>query len=233
MLRGRRRDDRRDLQALPRQGDHGDPSPGARGRRGGGRARRSPSRPGIRSATIFLLKYGPQAAELQEGVAFHGRAGHARSSARWSGCRSTRWRSSGRTASSSPAPTTSTCRAWLKRELRIVQPRLVVVMGEDALRFLNERRVPALASAERYAGRAPAVHADDRGARTSRTSTSHSTSSPRRRAFGTRSSPSAPGGPSCRPTSRSRRALVAWYEIAPHLGAFRLGRASPDRRARR
>ena len=28
-------------------------------------------------ATIFLLKYGPQAQELQEGVAFHGRAGHA------------------------------------------------------------------------------------------------------------------------------------------------------------
>ena len=27
--------------------------------------------------TIFLLKYGPQAPELQEGVAFHGRAGHA------------------------------------------------------------------------------------------------------------------------------------------------------------
>ena len=27
--------------------------------------------------TIFLVKYGPQAQELQEGVAFHGRAGHA------------------------------------------------------------------------------------------------------------------------------------------------------------
>ena len=27
--------------------------------------------------TIFLLKYGPQAPELQEGVAFHGRAGNA------------------------------------------------------------------------------------------------------------------------------------------------------------
>ena len=28
-------------------------------------------------ASIFLLKYGPQAQELQEGVAFHGRAGAA------------------------------------------------------------------------------------------------------------------------------------------------------------
>ena len=27
--------------------------------------------------TIFLLKYGPQAQELEEGVAFYGRAGHA------------------------------------------------------------------------------------------------------------------------------------------------------------
>ena len=28
-------------------------------------------------ASVFLLKYGPQAQELQEGVAFHGRAGQA------------------------------------------------------------------------------------------------------------------------------------------------------------
>ncbi|MGH3050896.1 MAG: uracil-DNA glycosylase family protein, partial [Gaiellaceae bacterium] len=28
-------------------------------------------------ASIFLLKYGAQAQELQEGVAFHGRAGNA------------------------------------------------------------------------------------------------------------------------------------------------------------
>src|SRR5262249_45311423 len=30
------------------------------------------------------------------------------------------------------------CRTWLRRELRIVQPRLVVVMGDDALTFVNE-----------------------------------------------------------------------------------------------
>ena len=30
-----------------------------------------------------------------------------------------------------------TSAAWLQRELRIVQPRLVVVMGDDALDFLN------------------------------------------------------------------------------------------------
>src|SRR5262249_8555919 len=33
-------------------------------------------------------------------------------------------------------------RPWLARELRIVQPKLVVVMGDDALRFLNELGFP-------------------------------------------------------------------------------------------
>jgi uracil-DNA glycosylase len=31
---------------------------------------------------------------------------------------------------------------WLTRELHIVQPKLVVVMGEDALSFLNALRFP-------------------------------------------------------------------------------------------
>ena len=35
-----------------------------------------------------------------------------------------------------------TCRAWLRRELRIVQPKLVVVMGEDALEFLGSAAFP-------------------------------------------------------------------------------------------
>ena len=75
--RGSRSDDnRRDLSALPRQGDQGDPSPRARGRGGGG-GRPVAQPTGHPLGTIFLLKYGPQAQELQEGVAFHGRAGHA------------------------------------------------------------------------------------------------------------------------------------------------------------
>ena len=86
--------------------------------------------------TIFLAKYGPQAQELQEGVAFHGRAGHAikRSLER---------------LHVDPAEVFGTncikfagadeeqCRAWLARELRIVQPRLVVAMGDDTLEFVN------------------------------------------------------------------------------------------------
>lgn len=91
--------------------------------------------------TIFLLKYGPQAPELQEGVAFHGRAGHAlmKSLERLHvdprevfGTNCVKFAGADLEAS----------RAWLKRELRIVQPRLVIVMGEDALEFLNSLEFP-------------------------------------------------------------------------------------------
>ena len=33
-------------------------------------------------------------------------------------------------------------RTWLARELRIVQPKLLVVLGDDALRFVNELGFP-------------------------------------------------------------------------------------------
>ena len=92
-------------------------------------------------ANIFLLKYGPQAPELQEGVAFHGRSGDA-------------VKKSLQRLKVDPVDVYGTncvkfagadldqSRAWLRRELRIVQPKLVVVMGEDALRFLNELSFP-------------------------------------------------------------------------------------------
>ena len=92
-------------------------------------------------ANVFLVKYGPQAQELQEGVAFHGRAGNAlikslqrlhvdplevygTNCVKFAGC---------------PLDTAA---EWLRRELRIVEPKLVVVMGEDALEFLNEIAFP-------------------------------------------------------------------------------------------
>jgi uracil-DNA glycosylase len=87
-------------------------------------------------ANIFLLKYGPQAQELQEGVAFHGRAGAAlikslrrldvdpmevygTNCVKFAGCE------------------LGLAAEWLRRELRIVEPKLLVIMGEDALEFLN------------------------------------------------------------------------------------------------
>jgi uracil-DNA glycosylase family 4 len=102
-------------------------------------------------ATIFLLKYGPQTQELQEGVAFHGRAGHAlkRSLERLHvdprevfGTNCVKFAGADEEQS----------RAWLRRELRIVQPRLVVCMGEDALGFLNELEFPLAVPVEATPG---------------------------------------------------------------------------------
>lgn len=91
--------------------------------------------------TIFLLKYGPQAPELQEGVAFHGRAGHAvkRSLDRLHVDPAEVF---GTNCVKFAGADLGTCRGWLARELRIVQPRLVVVMGEDALEFLTSVEFP-------------------------------------------------------------------------------------------
>jgi uracil-DNA glycosylase len=87
-------------------------------------------------ADVFLLKYAPRAAELQEGVAFFGRSGNAL------------LKSLQRLRVDPMAIYGTNClkfadgdedesRPFLLRELHIVQPKLVVVMGEPALRFLN------------------------------------------------------------------------------------------------
>jgi hypothetical protein len=92
-------------------------------------------------ASIFLLKYGAQAPELQEGVAFHGRAGNAliKSLQRLHvdplevyGTNCVKFAGADLALSG----------RWLARELRIVEPKLVVVMGEDALEFLNGLAFP-------------------------------------------------------------------------------------------
>jgi uracil-DNA glycosylase family 4 len=92
-------------------------------------------------ANIFLLKYGPQTQELQEGVAFHGRAGNAliKSLQRLHvdplevyGTNCVKFAGADLDVSGQ----------WLARELRIVEPKLVVTMGEDALEFLNGLTFP-------------------------------------------------------------------------------------------
>jgi uracil-DNA glycosylase len=101
--------------------------------------------------TIFLLKYGPQAAELQEGVAFHGRAGHAikRSLERLHVDPAEVF---GTNCVKFAGADLDTCRGWLARELRIVQPRLLVVMGEDALEFLASVEFPLSHGLEKTPG---------------------------------------------------------------------------------
>ena len=92
-------------------------------------------------ADVLLLKHAPKPSELQEGVAFYGRAGQAI------------LKSLQRLGVDPMAIYGTNClklvgqdegqaRRWLARELHIVQPKLLVVMGESALAFLNAVEFP-------------------------------------------------------------------------------------------
>ena len=92
-------------------------------------------------ADVFLLKYAPQPSEIQEGVAFFGRAGQAvlKSLQRLHvdplavyGTNCLKF------GTEDPADAA----AWLTRELHIVQPKLLIVMGERSVAFLNDLRFP-------------------------------------------------------------------------------------------
>jgi uracil-DNA glycosylase family 4 len=97
---------------------------------------------------IFLLKYAPQPTEIQEGVAFFGRSGHAvlKSLQRLHvdpqliyGTNCLKFGTEGPEQAA----------RWLTRELHIVQPKLVVVMGEHTLAFVNGLRFPLSDGLER------------------------------------------------------------------------------------
>jgi uracil-DNA glycosylase len=92
-------------------------------------------------ADVFLLKWTPQPQEIQEGVAFYGRSGQAL------------LKSLQRLGVDPLAVYGTNClkfgtedpeqaAAWLTRELHIVQPKLLVVMGNEAISFLNGLRFP-------------------------------------------------------------------------------------------
>ena len=92
-------------------------------------------------ADVFLLKYAPRASELQEGVAFYGRAGNAllKSLQR---LRVDPLAVYGTNALKFADGDEEESRPFLLRELHIVQPKLVVAMGEPALAFLNSVAFP-------------------------------------------------------------------------------------------
>jgi uracil-DNA glycosylase family 4 len=93
-------------------------------------------------ADVMLLKYAPQGSEIQEGVAFFGRTGQAI------------LKSMQRLRVDPLAVYGTNClkfvgaepdelsQGWLVRELHIVQPKLIVVMGDDTLGFLNGLAFP-------------------------------------------------------------------------------------------
>jgi uracil-DNA glycosylase family 4 len=96
-------------------------------------------------ADVFLLKYAPRPSEIEEGVAFYGRAGTAlmKSFKRLGIDPLVVY---GTVFVKCPVPDTDDsapeCRARVLEELAVVQPRIVVVMGEEALAELNELEVP-------------------------------------------------------------------------------------------
>jgi uracil-DNA glycosylase family 4 len=92
-------------------------------------------------ADVMLLKHSPQPAEVQEGVAFYGRAGQAilKSLQR---LRVDPMAVYGTNCLKFADGDEEEARPWLVRELHIVQPKLVVVMGPQALAFLNGLEFP-------------------------------------------------------------------------------------------
>jgi uracil-DNA glycosylase family 4 len=96
-------------------------------------------------ADVMLLKYAPTPAEIEEGVAFYGRAGTAlmKSLKRLDIDPLAVY---GTLCVKCPVADTALaapeCIARLVEELAIVQPRLVVVMGPEALEVLNELQLP-------------------------------------------------------------------------------------------
>jgi uracil-DNA glycosylase len=92
-------------------------------------------------ADVFMVKYGPQPPEVQEGVAFFGRAGQAilKSLQR---LRVDPMAVYGTNCLKFVGQDEDEARAHLTRELHIVQPKLLVVMGDDARAFVNTLRFP-------------------------------------------------------------------------------------------
>jgi uracil-DNA glycosylase len=92
-------------------------------------------------ADILLLKFRPQHSEIQEGVAFYGRAGQAilKSLQR---LRVDPMAVYGTNCFKFDGGDEQQAAGWLTREVHIVQPKLVIVMGEDALGFLNGLEFP-------------------------------------------------------------------------------------------
>ena len=92
-------------------------------------------------ADVFLLKHAPRSSELQEGVAFYGRSGNAllKSLQRLHVDPMAIY---GTNALKFADGDDEESRPFLLRELHIVQPKLIVVMGEPARSFLNSVEFP-------------------------------------------------------------------------------------------
>ena len=96
-------------------------------------------------ADIFMVKHSARPAEVEEGVAFYGRAGNALMKS---------FKRLGidplvvygtlcvKCPVAEPDLAPQECVARLVEEIAIVQPKIVVVMGEDALTVVNDLEIP-------------------------------------------------------------------------------------------
>ena len=106
-------------------------------------------------ADVFMLKFAPRPSEIEEGVAFYGRSGSAlmKSFKRLGidplAVYGTVFVKCPVHDSDLAAPE---CKARVLDELAIVQPRIVVVMGEEAREELNGLQVPLAAEVEAKPG---------------------------------------------------------------------------------
>ena len=96
-------------------------------------------------ADVFMVKHSARPSEVEEGVAFYGRTGNAlmKSLKRLSidplavyGTLCVKC------PVADPAMADPACLSRLTEELAIVQPKMLVVMGEDAMAVINELGVP-------------------------------------------------------------------------------------------
>ena len=106
-------------------------------------------------ADVMLLKYAPRPSEIEEGVAFYGRSGTAlmKSLKRLDIDPLVVY---GTLFIKCPVPDTemsaAECRGRVAEEVAIVQPRIVVVMGEEAVTELNALELPLARPVEAKTG---------------------------------------------------------------------------------
>jgi uracil-DNA glycosylase len=96
-------------------------------------------------ADIFLIKYSARPSEVEEGVAFYGRTGNAlMKSLKRLGIDPLAVYGTlcVKCPVADPAMADPACVSRVVEELAIVQPKMVVVMGEDALNVVNDLGVP-------------------------------------------------------------------------------------------
>ena len=99
-------------------------------------------------ADILMLKHAATAAEIEEGVAFYGRAGNAlmKSFKRLAIDPIVVFGTLGvKCPLTDPSHASRECVARIAEEIAIVQPRIVVIMGIDALEILNDLELPLAA----------------------------------------------------------------------------------------